>query len=263
MSGVDGFMSGVDLVEVNEDFICCYNEAITHLQHQAEGNLKWFKSHPEPPFLEHISFYLGNQLFFIKLEDVDHQLEETSTTKGVLLIAGRCRGHACIMPMRKRSGKWAPAEKGWGLLDAQTRMPVNPSELKTDELIEMTDWELHDIALKLVIEKLKEADIEVTNWHSNPDIDPSLWFAAKSGPKWLLVRAVRYPLKKAEKPAHLLEIQNAYQRFGHIGYFASVLFTSLSETFDPRAEENGNISPLYRGEKMDIQFTSIDEIEFQ
>jgi len=256
-------MLGIDLVEVSADFECCYNEATKHLQNQVAGELKWFKSYPKPPFLEHMSFYLGNQLFFIMLEDVDHQLEENSTTNGLLLIANRCQGHACVMPMRKSLGKWAPAEKGWGLLDAQTRMPVNPSELKSDVLIEMTDWELHDIALKLVRKKLEEVGLEVTSWQSYPEVDPSLWFVGKTGPRWLLVRAVRYPLKKAEKPAHLMDIQKVYAHAGRFGYFASVLFTSLSESFDPRAEENGNIAPLYRGEEIDVQFTSIDELEFK
>ncbi len=256
-------MLGIDLVEVSVDFECCYNAAAKHLQNQVAGELKWFKSYPKPPFLEHMSFYLGNQLFFIKLEDVDHKLEETSTTKGLYLVANRCQGHAFVMPMRKSLGEWAPAEKGWGLLDAQTRMPVNPFDLQSDALIEMTDWELHDIALRLVMEKIKDANFEVTRWQSNPDADPSFWFVTKSGPKWMLVRAIRYPLKKAEKPVNLLEIQKVYEHAGRIGYFASVLFTSLSESFDPRAEENGNIAPLYRGEEIDVQFTSIDELEFK
>jgi hypothetical protein len=33
---------------------------------------------------------------------------------------------------------------GWGLLDAETRNPVDPAALVTDEKIEMTPWEVHD-----------------------------------------------------------------------------------------------------------------------
>ncbi len=36
---------------------------------------------------------------------------------------------------------------------------------------------------------------------------------------------------------------------------------SLLETKLERV--NGNIAPLYRGEEIDVQFTSIDELEFK
>jgi hypothetical protein len=256
-------MSGINFVPINEDFENCYNEAKKHLQYHVVGGLKWYKLQPLQPFLEHMSFYFGNQLFFVKLEDVDHKLEETSTTKGLLLIAKRCKGHACIMPMRKCLGEWAPTEKGWGLLDAQTLLPVNPFELKSDIPIEMTDWELHDFAVTIIREEFEKAGIEVIEWFSNPDIDPSLWFVGETGPEWVVVRAARYPLKNAARPAHLQEVHKAFEHVGHVGYFASVLFTSLSETFDPQAEQNGNIAPLYRGEGLDVLFNGLELLDFE
>ena len=47
-----------------------WSAAGRHLSHQAGGQVQsWLRAHLTPPFLEHLSFSLGNQLFFIRVED--------------------------------------------------------------------------------------------------------------------------------------------------------------------------------------------------
>ena len=42
------------------------------IERQAQGSLRsWLKVSLNPPFLEYLSFRLGNQLFFILIEDAD------------------------------------------------------------------------------------------------------------------------------------------------------------------------------------------------
>jgi hypothetical protein len=60
-----------------------------------------------------------------------------------------------------------------------------------------------------------------------------------------------------------LEVHKAFEHVGRVGYFASVLFTSLLETFDPQAEENGNIAPLYRIEGLDVLFNGLELLDFE
>lgn len=92
-------MHDIHMAEVTEDFARCWNAAGLHIQNQAQGPLQsWLRAHLNPPFLEHLSFRLGNQLFFIHLEDVDGRLETPGNPGGLLAIADGCAGHACVMP---------------------------------------------------------------------------------------------------------------------------------------------------------------------
>lgn len=65
-------MHNIHMAEFTEEFSHCWNAAGSHIQRMAGGDLmSWLKATLAPPFLEHLSFRLGNQLFFIQLEDED------------------------------------------------------------------------------------------------------------------------------------------------------------------------------------------------
>lgn len=250
------------LATATDEFENCWHAAINHLQSQVDYPLGWYKVNLEPPFLEHMSLVMGNQLVFIMIEDVDKRLDTPGNLEGLFLIAGECKGHACVMPMRNESGEWVAAEEGWGLLDARTRKPVNPLDLVTDELIEMSDWELHKEAVQTIKKAMVENGAEFIASQNNPIIEPSLWIHTDDGPVWFVIRAVRYPLKKADEPSITPDLRALCDRHieGSSGFFVSVLFTSMDETFDARAEENGNIAPIYRGKKFHYQCSAVEPI---
>ena len=82
------------MAEVTEDFAKCWQAAGIHLDKKFDGGIhSWIKSNLTPPFLEHLSFRLGNQLFFIRIEDVDEQLETPGSIEGLNTIAKLCKGH--------------------------------------------------------------------------------------------------------------------------------------------------------------------------
>lgn len=69
-------MHNIHMAEFTEEFSDCWNAAGSHIQRIAGGDLmSWLKANLAPPFLEHLSFRLGNQLFFIQLVDEDGLLE--------------------------------------------------------------------------------------------------------------------------------------------------------------------------------------------
>ncbi len=255
-------MYNVPMVEVSDDFERCWQVAGLHLQKQAGKKIRWFRDHLDPPLLEHLSFIFGNQLFFIQLRDVNHHLDIPGTLEGFLSLTNSCQGNPCVMPMRKTLGEWAPAEKGWGLLNARTWRSVNPPDIISDDQIEMSDWEIQDFAVQVVRNRIEKDGHTLMSWQSYPHIDPSIWFEGPEGPAWVVVRAVRYPLKKAEKPDNLPELQKSCSAVGSIGNFASVLFTSWHDPFDALAEQNGNIAPLYRGEKINTQYKGLQRLAF-
>ena len=81
----------------------------------------WLKANLTPPFLEHLSFRLGNQNFFLRIEDVEGKLEVPGNREGLLAIAEGCKGYPCLMPMRQRAEGWAEAT-GWGIRENEDRV---------------------------------------------------------------------------------------------------------------------------------------------
>jgi hypothetical protein len=250
----------IEMHEVSEEFERCWNAACRHIQKQVQSSLhiqqlqqqeqghffSWLKSTLIPPFLEHMSFRLGNQLFYIRIEDVDGRLDIPGSRDGLLSIAEGCKGHPCIMQMRHRAGGWTPDATDWGLIDARTGMTVDPVAQVSDERIEMTDWELQDFAVQIVRDHLKKAGRTLMSWQSRPAVHPSIWFVGNSGPEWVVVRVVRYPDKKAELPANWQQIAARYGKLRAVGHFASVSVANavLAE-------------PLWRGHKMNVRFAGL------
>lgn len=247
----------IEMRKVSEQFARCWQAAGRHIQTQVQGpSLSWLKVTLNPPFLEHLSFRLGNQLFFIRIEDVDERLQVPGSRGGLLSVATGCKGHPCIMPMCYRAGTWFPDAAGWGLIDARTGRPIDPMAHVSDERIEMTDWELQDFAVQIVRDHLEKAGRKLMSWVSCPEVDPSIWFVGDSGPEWVVVRAARYPKKKAEVPANWQQIAARCTKLGKVGHFASVAAANADDAFDP----SGAVAPepLWRGHAMLVRFEGLE-----
>lgn len=259
----DQRMYEINMHEASEAFARCWRAARRHLhrhlQKIAEGPTdSWLRSHLNPPFLEHLSFQLGNQLFFIRIEDVDDVLAVPGSRAGLVRIATGSKGHCCLMPMRRRNNDWHPVQPGWGLMDARSRQPIDPPSLVSDEKIEMTDWELHDFAVEVVRDHIAQQGRELTAWQGYQSVDPSIWFIGDNGPEWVVVRAARYPLLDAEPPADLEKIKAQCASLSTVGHFASVGIASSEDAFDP----NGIIppTPLWRGHGMFVRFKGFSSV---
>ncbi len=252
-------MYDIEMHVMSPEFFKCWLAAGEHLDKQVQGGIQfWLRSHPYPPFLEHLSFRLGNQLFFIRLEDVDGKVEGPGNLIGLHAVAKGNHGHACIMPMRKKSfgDVWVPEESGWGLVDAETMEPVDPTALVTDEKIEMTSWEIRDVGVQVVRDHLEKQGYKLMSWQSNPDVDPAIWFVGDSrGPEWVVVRAATYPERQILRPANWQEIVYGCAHISRIGYFASVTIASAEQRF---ASENEPAVPLWRGYGMHVRFTGLE-----
>jgi len=236
------------------EFLACYQAAGQHLQKRAGGTrLNWLKAMPTPPFLEHLSFAMGNQLFFLRIEDADDRLNVPGNRSGLHSIASGCRGFACLLLMRCGPGGWVPVNPGWGLIDSQSGGPVIPPDLVRDEPVEMTDWELHDFAVQTVRTCLEKEGREIMSSQGNPSVDPSLWFVGDKGPEWVVVRAVRYPDRDAPVPGNWNEIEESASRLSRNGHFASVAIASAEDSFDSDAPP----TPLWRGHGMYVSYEGL------
>ncbi len=252
-------MHQIEMHEVSEEFAACWKAAGNHLNRQVDGGIQsWLRAHPYPPFLEHLSFRLGNQLFFIRIEDVDGRVLGPGSKRGLLSASKNGNGHACILPMRRMvaGGTWVVDGPGWGLIDAETGASVDPVALVSDEKIEMTPWELHDMAVQIVRDQLKLEGVKLMSWQSNPTVDPSIWFVGKTKrPEWVVVRSATFPSNRADRPTNWREIADGCARLSSTGHFASVAFVSASQPFGSSKEAP---VPLWRGHGMNVRYIGLE-----
>lgn len=251
-------MHNIPMAEVTDDFAECWSAAGLHIQNQAQGGLKsWLRAHLNPPFLEHLSFRLGNQLFYIRIQDVDDELEIPGSLNGLLSIANGSKGHACLMPMKKIAGNWTCATSDWGLVSVETETSINPVDFISDEQIEMTDWELQDFAVQVVRQNLEGEGKKLMSWQGNPNVDPSIWFVGDEGAEWVLVRAFRHGLVKATKPSNWNVIVSSMKNTGSAGNYAEVTCASPDDVFDPTGD---NAAILFRGQGLRVRYLGLEKI---
>lgn len=251
-------MYNIEMDEMSDAFFPCWRAAGIHLSKQVDGGIQsWLRAHPYPPFLEHLSFRLGNQLFFVRVEDVDGKVQGPGNPQGFITAAKMANGHPCVLPMKKKflGGEWVAHLPGWGLMDPQTQRPMDPVSLVTNEKIEMTPWELHDMAVQIVRDRLESEGFELMSWQGNPDVNPSIWFIGKSRrPEWVVVRTAKYPQSNATRPGNWAAIAASCQKLSPTGHFASVSLASMEQAFDPAGEDS---LPLWRGHGMHVRFTGL------
>jgi hypothetical protein len=252
-------MYEIDMQEMSEAFFSCWKAAGSHLNKQVDGDIQtWLRAHPYPPFLEHLSFRLGNQLFFVRVEDVDGKVKGPGSLRGLTAAARAANGHACVLPMKKKlfGGVWVTDARGWGLLDAETGSPLDPVALVTEEKIEMTPWEVHDMAVQVVRDSLDGQGFQLMSWQGNPEVDPSIWFVGKTKkPEWVVVRTATFPANRAGRPANWAAISTNCARISSVGHFASVAIVSANQPFQSSDETP---APLWRGYGMHVRFTGLE-----
>ena len=250
-------MYDIEMHKVSERFSRCWQAAGRHLQTRTgDGPLSWLKADLNPPFLEHLSFRMGNQLYFIRVEDADGHVRGPGSADGFRVIAEGCNGIPCRMPMRRVGSEWNPEVPGWGLIHAETDRPIDPVALISDERIEMTDWEVHDFAVQVVRDyAVKTLGRELMSSQGNPQVDPSIWFVGDNGPEWVVVRCIRFPEREAVMPKNIADISVNCTRHSAVGHFASVAVANSENSF----AASGKIPPhaLWRGHGMFVAFEGL------
>ena len=252
-------MHKIEMDEMSEEFFRLWAAARDHLSRQVQGGIdSWLRWHPDPPFLDHLSFRLGNQNFFLRVHDADGRVEGPGTMSGLQHIAAENGGHACVLLMRRSGlgGDWEPIRPGWGLVDPKDGRTVDPFRLVTDERIPMTPWEVHSMGVQVVVQHLDQKGFQVTMFQDDPNVDPTLWFQNQNDqPEWVVVRTVTYPAERAERPANWERIARNLAAVAHRGHFASVALCSAYQPFEADDEPP---APLWRGHGMHANFEGLE-----
>ena len=108
-------MHPIEMTPMSADFEKLWLAAGRFLHGRVEGGLNtWQRVHRSPPFLEHLSFRLGNQLFFVFLVDADQVVPSPGSLRGLQRVTEACAGIPCLMPMKRtlNSEGWRPVHGG-------------------------------------------------------------------------------------------------------------------------------------------------------
>ncbi|MEI6269657.1 MAG: hypothetical protein WCP01_12315 [Methylococcaceae bacterium] len=251
-------MYRVEQPEPTEEFKQAWSSAGRYIQNQADSGFNWLRANLNPPMAEHLSFRIGNQIFFVFVEAAEFNYKAHS-----ILFDKVCKeanAIPCLMPMSKLLGKWRPKNDGWGFINADSKKAINPLDFVSDELIEMTDWELHDFAIQVVSAGLEKEGKKIFSKQPSREIDPSIWFQDETGPHYVVVRAARYPETEISLPKNIDDIKLGCSKMSKSGYFAPVILANSEDPFDPNAKSNGNFLPLYRGVGMFPKYSGISAL---
>jgi len=251
-------MYRVEQAEPTEEFKQAWSAAGRYIQNQADTGFNWLRANLNPPMAEHLSFRIGNQIFFVFVEAAEFNYK----ADGRLFdkVCKEANAIPCLMPMSKSLGKWRPKNDGWGFINAYSKKAMNPLDFVSDELIEMTDWELHDFAIQVVCAGLEKEGKKIFSKQPSREIDPSIWFQDETGPHYVVVRAARYPETEISLPKNIDDIKLGCSKMSKSGYFAPVILANSEAPFDPNAKSNGNFLPLYRGFGMFPKYPGISAL---
>lgn len=244
--------------EPSEEFQSAWIAAGKHIQSQCDSGLNWIRADLELPFIEHLSFRLGNQLFFVFIEAAEFRLADRY--EGFINLSKLANATPCVLRMKKAIATYKPSEAGWGLTHAVTNQQVDPIALVSEELIEMSDWELHDFAINIVKGKLREEGKNVYSTCSDFGIQPSLWFEENGKDHWVVINEYRHPNVFTDPPEDIKKIAEFVSVRKATGYFAIVGIVNSSDPLDPDAHVNGNYLPIYRGHGMFVRFNGMQEV---
>lgn len=253
-------MHDINMGEITEEFQKCWSAAGRHLGSRNDSII-WLRAHLSPPMIEHMSFRLGNQIFFVQIYDVEGFLTTPNNNiDGLVSFAESSKAIPCLLPMKKVGNEWHVENDGWGLIDPITKNRISPEELITDESIEMSDWEVQDMAVTIVKNQIEESGKEIMSWQSNPAVYPSLWYVGDAGPEYVVVSSARHPATEAKSPPNIENIKASSARMSDKGYFISVVLANHDDPFDPNAKENGNFLPLVRGLGMHVKMGDMESL---
>lgn len=245
--------------EMTPEFENCWYAAGRHLSLRVrDSGASWLRAEL-PVFREHLSFALGNQLFFIQLIDVDDPRSGWWQPTRLAMAVEEANGIGCLLPMMLQDGAWKPVEAGWGLIDMDSRLPLRPADKVTEEPIIMTPWEIHDAGVQVARQHLAANGWTVTSWQSDLEVNPSI-FAGKDGQLCgFVVRNSNKGPDKGERPENARKITEQMQSQGWGAKFIGLKVAGDDDLFDPRLAHLPR--KIYRRTRLLFSPVEIEELD--
>jgi hypothetical protein len=256
-------MYKIDNPEITNEFHEAWCFAGQELSKQGQGSLNWLKAELNPPFVDHFSFRLGNQIFSILIDVIDskgnNSIDDFEKQRQIKFCTKNNITPAVFTIVRNLTGKLDKASSDWNLIDTRTGEAFNPVEMISDAEIPVSEWELHDFGVQVVRNFLTSAGKKIFSFQSMLDLNPTIWFSEGEKRYFVIVRTAAYPALEAEKTENLIEMKNELcaQHGADGGYFASVVLANTDDPFLPDGE--GSL-PILRGHGVFVKFKGIEQI---
>lgn len=224
------------------------------------NDCRWIRAEYTYPAFDSMNFIYKNKVFSVIIDIQDE--EGTSYLPDIYLqrqlYAAKehnlipCKFVVVINDAQEPDLEKVRAKSGgWNLYHSQTGEEIIPEHLATTEKTEMSEWELRNFTIRVVMKILTSQKMKIHSFQDTLEVDPQIWFETPEGKKcWILVRHAKYPEKEVKKPEKLKEIIR--RCFKHDGFFAGIMLTP--------ANENEKDKKLYRGGNVRIDFDGIEKI---
>jgi hypothetical protein len=227
------------------------------------------RDHLNQPFIEHFSFRFGNQIFFCCVHTDEKTGVTPAATDALYKYARECGAVPCVIPITKSDdGTWKPYTPDYPLhfiKDDGDPEPLIFSSIISKDLVEMSDWEILDWAINVVVDHIMDKfgikHRHEINYQSTTGIYPQIWFKDQNGSvNYVVVSAVRFPKTDASKPDNIEEICGFANKQGQ-GFFASVSFVRADGFKEyPGLGSSPPAEFIYRGCGANVNFKGLEKL---
>lgn len=213
-------------------------------------HFRWIKTELSYPSFDDFTFGFMNQIFSVLVLRANERGMLLNTPPRIEALRRECGRNnliPCVFPINDRTGK--PFFSGeWNLINPFTGKKVYPESISSNELVEMSDWELRNWAVQIVWDYLEKEGFERFSFCDAPEVDPQIWFRDKEGFEcWLEVLYAPYPVDTQSLKFSFENWPDAV--LSHRGYSAKVGFADTELT-----------GKLFRNQGAMVNFRGIEHI---
>ena len=249
------------MLHINEIF----DQFNSALDNKREGFL-WIKTALSYPSFDDFTFAYRNKIFSViveRAERTENNKFAFGNAQRVFTLLRECKNNnlvPCVYPvienkdgsrifygrpiMNCRNGKHVPSS--WNLIRADSKTFVDPISEASDELIEVSDWELQNWSVQIVSDYLYKEGFKRLSYCDMLGIEPHIWFENSNGARcWIEVLYAKYP--DTDKTFSFTNWP--YEVLKYDGYKAVVSFANIN--IDKPYEK------LYRAQGADVNFRGI------
>jgi len=226
---------------LEEQFKFRYNNSVD--EHK---NYRWIKSEWTYPSFEHFTFAYKNQLFPVFVELIENGVSSI-TEKNITNLVNSSKRYnliPCIFKMKvisyqnnryenycshnMNNNYFYPISNGWNLYDPLTGDDIIPEDLGNELPIALSDWEMLNFAIQIVIDDIKKKGWKIFSFCDIPEINPQIWIEDNFGKRcWVIVRNIeREEDNEPHKWINIIKDTDILKNFD--GYFAGVRFLSTN-----------------------------------
>jgi len=140
--------------------------------------MRWIKTEPSYPSFDDFTFAYKNQIFSVMVLRVDDKgriIDPPPRLEALRRETGRNNLVPCVFPLHYKTGR--PIFPGtWNLVNPFTGKRVAPDKMRSDSLVEVSDWEIRNWAVNIVWNYLDREGFEKCSYCDAPEINPQIWF---------------------------------------------------------------------------------------